>query len=198
MEKFIKEKFHSSWYPYIKQLEKVLIPILTELNTQYNTGVIVPPKNKVFEQFKNLNLNNLKIVIINQEKFDDDVINVINDTIEETVYNGLNIHKEQDLKYWGELDILLLDRNFTIKKGHYNDHLVLWKPFIDAILSILESINTEITYLIWGEESYFYKDNISSTVYTCTTPYSGLSKNGFIKHNWKCDHFALTKHIIKW
>jgi uracil-DNA glycosylase len=95
---------------------------------------------------------------------------VLFDAIEKDVYNGGPYDRNRDLTRWAEQGILLLNSSLTAVINSEKKHDDLWKPFYTYLFDVLNSSNTGIVYVFFGECRTWHK-NISVNNYKMFIPY---------------------------
>lgn len=76
------------------------------------------------------------------------------DAIEESCYNGFNIHYKTDLTYLAEQGVLLLNRILTVKKGVPLSHKNIgWEIFTNKIIELLNLHPYNLIYILAGKEA---------------------------------------------
>jgi uracil-DNA glycosylase len=65
-------------------------------------------------------------------------------------YPDIAMHYSGDLTPWKNQGVFLLNTALTVEQGNPGGHLILWKPFTDAVIEHLRSVNPNCVYLLWG------------------------------------------------
>ena len=104
----------------------------------------------------------------------------LREKVNETNFPLLNIHKWFDKME--EQGVIFLNSTLTTIVNKSNAHEKIWKVFMDELLKYIVSVNTDLLWLIWGNNA---KDRVSGIVaenkmiYTCH-PASRVN-NTFVK-----------------
>ncbi|PZV99830.1 uracil-DNA glycosylase [Metamycoplasma auris] len=177
--------------PYWKKIEKLL-----------NSQDLVPNKDLVFACFKNLNFNDLKLIIIGQDPYpnknnaDGLCFSSNNKKTPQSLKNIFieirnsysdAIFLSNNLNSWKEQGILLLNYILTTKENQSLAHKNMgWEIFNTNLLNQLLSLNNEILFLVMGKQAqnFIKKLKIRSDLIFATAHPSPLScKKGFFKSN---------------
>ncbi|WP_412031616.1 uracil-DNA glycosylase [Metamycoplasma buccale] len=160
--------------------------------------IYLPPKNKVFFAFQNFDFDNLKVVLIGQDPYPTKNVadglcfssqefktpaSLKNMFIEIKRSYPDTTFKTNDLSYWKNQGILLLNRILTVQEGIPLSHKNIgWETFNLNILSELNKTYQNIIYLIFGNEARKFASNLdlSNQIILSTSHPSPLGvKNGF-------------------
>ena len=149
-------------------LTDIEIFLKNRLNKIGNCCEIFPRKNDVFNAFKIINPDNLRVVILGQDPY----INYGEAMgLAFSVPNGVkippslrNIFKKLgkytkgvrngDLTHWAEQGVLLLNTSLTVTERHSNSHSKLWKPITDKIIKYISDNYSNIVFMLWGGNAY--------------------------------------------
>lgn len=151
---------------------------------------IYPPKNLVFNAFKQCSYDDLKVVIIGQDPYhgkdqanglafstNGDAIvvppslRIIFKAIEESVYDGLKLDQNSDLTRWSNQGILLLNRILTVEEGKPKSHSGYgWEIFTNFVIKQINDKFNNIKFLLMGTEAQVLSKFISKSNHTifCT------------------------------
>jgi uracil-DNA glycosylase len=133
----------------------------------YDSGIIYPPKDHIFNALKLTPYNNVKVVIVGQDPYHGEgeahgLSFSVQDGIKippslQNIYKelkndlGIEIVKTGDLTKWAEQGVLLLNSVLTVKKDTPASHKGIgWEPLTDYIIRKLNSSNKPIVFILWG------------------------------------------------
>ena len=134
---------------------------------EYKTKTVYPIKENVFNAFKLTPFNSVKVVIVGQDPYHGEgeahglSFSVQDPTplppslknIYKELYDDLGITpaKSGDLTKWAKEGVLLLNSTLTVIKDTPNSHSKLgWQPYTDYVIKILNSKDTPIVFILWG------------------------------------------------
>lgn len=158
---------HSSWHDQIKKLlpEGYFGRINQFMDQVYGSGVIYPPRDRVFYALTTTPLEDVKVVILGQDPYHgpDQA-----QGLSFSVPNNLpappslqNILKElatdvgerthHDLTTWASQGVLLLNACLTVPAGQANGHAgQIWEPFTDAVIQVVNAKAEPVVFILWG------------------------------------------------
>ncbi len=133
----------------------------------YDKETIFPPKDYIFNALKLTPYNNVKVVIVGQDPYHGvgeahGLSFSVRDGIKvppslQNIYKelnsdlGINVSTTGDLTKWAEQGVLLLNSVLTVKKDTPASHKGLgWEPLTDYIIRKLNSKDTPIVFILWG------------------------------------------------
>lgn len=142
--------------------------LCTFIEDEYNSNVIYPPKEDVFNALKYTSLEDVKVVILGQDPY-----------FNEKQAHGLcfsvqlgvdvppslrNIYTELEtdlglfrpnngyLTKWAKQGVLMLNTVLTVRAENPNSHQGKgWEKFTDAIIRKLNEQDRPIVYMLWGK-----------------------------------------------
>lgn len=187
-----------------------MVPIL---RSEYSNYECYPSKENIFKAMYSIKSpEDVKVVIIGQDPYHEpgqamglsfsvpndvlappSLVNIINELEREynTKYNNGN-----DLTFWANQGVLLLNSTLTVRRGKANSHANIgWQIFTDNIIEYLGSLNKPMVFMLWGKFAKSKKKliNNNSLILETTHP-SPLSANkGFLG----CDHFIKCNEYLK-
>lgn len=151
--------------------------ILKTLLREAQDGKRFTPKVKyLFRAFEECPYNNLKVVIVGQDPYQqigaadgiafscstngrlEKALEYIFQSIKDTVdpdYEG-----KLDLKHWSNQGVLLLNSALTVTNNKPGAHTLLWKPFIIQLLDYLIWNKQDIIYVFLGKKAAEYAELI--------------------------------------
>ena len=133
----------------------------------YDKEAIYPPKDHIFNALKLTPYNNVKVVIVGQDPYHGEgeahgLSFSVRDGVKippslQNIYKelksdlGIDIATTGDLTKWADQGVLLLNSVLTVKKDLPASHKGMgWEPLTDYIIRKLNSKNTPIVFILWG------------------------------------------------
>lgn len=137
-----------------------------------NNHRFTPTLKNIFKPFQECNYNNLKVIIINEEPYDQlniadglafstqsnsmtpsELYYILND-INKTVYNNSQVlsNLNRDLTRWANQGVLLLNSSLTTVINKPGLHYNIWESFITYLIDMIK--NQEIIWVFIGKTSY--------------------------------------------
>ena len=189
---------------------------------EYETKVIFPPKDYIFNALKLTSYENTKVVIVGQDPY-----HGVNEAhgLSFSVQKGIkvppslkNIYKELyddlgilpksdgDLSGWAKQGVLLLNAVLTVEKDKAASHRGLgWELLTDYIIKVLNKKDTPVVFILWGN---FAKEKVKLITnphhYIITSPHPSpfSAYSGFFgsKPFSKTNDFLKSKNVsvIDW
>ena len=195
---------------YNSQYYKDLREFLTE---EYNTKIIYPPANDIYNALKFTPLNNVKVVILGQDPYHEpnqahglsfsvlpgnpappSLVNIYKELKEDC---GCYIPNNGYLKKWADQGVLLLNTVLTVRAHQAFSHANHgWEKFTDAIIKTVNEEDRPIVFLLWGKPSQkkeILLNNPKHLVLKAAHPSPFSAYNGF----FGCRHFSKTNEFLK-
>ncbi|MGT2745212.1 uracil-DNA glycosylase [Streptococcus phocae subsp. phocae] len=158
---------HSTWHDTIKQFlpPHYYNQINHFLTDVYASGVVYPPKEKVFNALKATSLEDTKVLILGQDPYHGpNQAQGLSFSVPEEIPappSLQNILKEladdigqrqhHDLSSWANQGVLLLNACLTVPAGKANGHAgLIWEPFTDAVIKALNAKESPVVFILWG------------------------------------------------
>ncbi|QJC33803.1 uracil-DNA glycosylase [Enterobacteriaceae endosymbiont of Donacia provostii] len=192
---------------FIRLIEKIYIDI------KNNNKIIYPKKKYIFNIFKKINFNNLKVVIIGQDPYYG--VNQANGfafsvmpkikippTLK-NIYKAIKydipsfiIPNHGYLINWVNEGVMLLNSILTVEKGKPQSHANIgWEIFTNNVIKIINFYYKNIVFLLWG--TYAKKKHILITSDHLILTTSHPSPLSFHRGFNFCKHFSKTnKYLI--
>ena len=178
--------------PYYIQLYKFI-------KDEYNTTLVFPPADDIFNAFHLTPLSNVKIVIIGQDPYHNvGQAHGLCFSVKEDVEippSLVNIYKELHddlgcyipnngyLVKWAKQGVLMLNTVLTVRAHAANSHKGKgWEQFTDAAITALNELNQPIVFILWGRPAQMKKsmlNNPNHLVLTAPHPSPLSSYRGF-------------------
>lgn len=168
---FCLNKIHSSWNNFFKsKLEKkYLINLIQQLETEYNSCSCWPNKENVFRLFREIALDDIKVIILGQDPyhtsgvadglaFSTQQINYIppslkNIFLEMSSDLCCSIPTNGDLLLWVKEGVFLLNTILSVRNGQALSHEHLWKEFTYTLINYLNDHSRNIVWVFWGQKA---------------------------------------------
>ena len=160
----------NDWLPCIKQ--EFTKPYYKELYTfvkhEYDTRIIYPPAEDIFNAFHFTPLSKVKVMVLGQDPYHNEnqahglsfsVLPTQKDippslvNIYQELYDDLGCYIPNNgyLKKWADQGVLLLNTVLTVRAHQANSHQGKgWEQFTDAVIEAVNAQDRPIVYLLWG------------------------------------------------
>ena len=191
------------------------------LENEYNTKVVFPPKEKVFNALNFVAPENIKVVIIGQDPYhvkgqaDGLAFSCHNNTPQPSLRNifkeihddlGVEMSTSTDLSPWAKQGVVLLNTSLSVVEhlpaSHSNK---LWHQFTTEVVKVINELNQPIVFLLWGNHAKSFLpllNNPNHLVLSSAHPSPFSAYNGFFgnKHFSKTNEFLIKNNIepINW
>jgi len=183
------------------------------IDQKYETTIVYPPKNKIFNAFSLCKYNELKVVILGQDPYHNpnqaqglafstpkEIQNPPSmQNILKEIYDDIGSSQctDGDLTPWAKQGILLINTILTVEHNQPKSHHKLgWEIFTDNIIKHISDNFEGIVFLLWGSPAIAKTKLIDKNKhYILTAPHpSPLSAyRGFFGSK----HFSQTNKILK-
>ena len=160
----LKPEFSKPYYA--KLYQKVL--------EEYNTRLIYPPANDIFNAFSLTPLSSVKVVILGQDPYHEEgqahglcfsvrpgveippsLVNIYQELHDDL---GCYIPNNGYLTKWAGQGVLLLNTVLTVRAHQANSHRGIgWEEFTDAAIRILDQQDRPIVFILWGRPAQMKK-----------------------------------------
>ena len=190
--------------PYYKSL-------YYKLREEYQSHLVYPPAEDIFNAFHLTPLKDVKVVILGQDPYHGDgqahgLCFSVKPEVE-TPPSLVNIYKELHddlgcyipnhgcLEKWAQQGVLLLNTVLTVRAHQPNSHRNIgWEEFTDAAIRVLNTQDRPIVYLLWGGPARKKKvmlDNPGHLILEAPHPSPLSAYRGFFgcRHFSKCNAF---------
>ena len=160
----------NDWLPCIKQ--EFSKPYYKELYTfvkhEYDTRIIYPPAEDIFNAFHFTPLSKVKVMILGQDPYHNEnqahglsfsvlptqkdippsLVNIYQELHDDL---GCYIPNNGYLKKWADQGVLLLNTVLTVRAHQANSHQGKgWEQFTDAVIEAVNAQDRPIVYMLWG------------------------------------------------
>lgn len=200
----LKPDLESSWFKEFNNW----------LNLEYQTKVIYPKTENIFNSINLVSYENVKVVIIGQDPYHEPnqahglSFSVEGDTLVPPSLNNIFKELKSDLKLeipnngnltkWAMQGVLMLNSVLTVEKGKANSHKGKgWEKITSKIISLLNERKKPVIFLLWGASAREIGKNIDkNTHYVLTSSHpSPMSAN---QGGWFGNkHFSKANEILK-
>ncbi|MDE6817188.1 MAG: uracil-DNA glycosylase [Lachnospiraceae bacterium] len=154
----VKDEFSK---PYYKELYQFVLK-------EYNTHVVYPPSDDIFNAFHFTPLSKVKVLILGQDPYHNAhqahglCFSVLPDQREippslQNIYQELKedlgcfIPNNGYLKKWADQGVLMLNTVLTVRAHQANSHQGRgWEKFTDAVIEAVNAQQRPVVYLLWG------------------------------------------------
>ena len=161
----------NNWYNLLKdEFEKpYYIKLSNFLEHEYQTKIVFPKPENVFNSINHVKYDDVKVVIIGQDPYHEPgQAHGLAFSVESGVElppSLVNIFKEINSEYgfqntngnlinWEKQGVLLLNSVLTVEKGRANSHKGMgWENLTKKIISLLNDRQDPIVFLLWGRSA---------------------------------------------
>lgn len=149
-----KKPYYSKLYAFVKE--------------EYNTRVIYPPADDIFNALHLTPLSKVKVLILGQDPYHNagqahglcfsvkpeveappSLVNIYQELHDDL---GCHIPNNGYLVKWAEQGVLMLNTVLTVRAHQANSHKGQgWEQFTDAIIQAVNAQDRPVVYLLWGK-----------------------------------------------
>lgn len=153
--------------PYYRDLYKKVIE-------EYNTRVVYPAPDDIFNAFQFTPLSKVKCVILGQDPYHEpgqahglcfsvkpgvdappSLVNIYKELQDDL---GCYIPNNGYLTKWAEQGVLMLNTVLTVRAHAANSHRGIgWEQFTDAAIRVLNEIDRPMVFILWGRPAQMKK-----------------------------------------
>lgn len=147
---------------------------------EYETKVIYPEANDIFNAFDFTPLSEVKVVILGQDPYHGpgqahglcfsvkpdveippSLVNIYQELKEDL---GCSIPNNGYLKKWADQGVMLLNTVLTVRAHQANSHRGIgWEEFTNAAIKILNEQDRPIVFLLWGRPAQTKKEMLTNS-----------------------------------
>jgi len=192
--------------PYYKELYKFV-------KNEYDTHVIYPPADDIFNAFHFTPLSEVKVLILGQDPYHNEhqahglCFSVLPDQPEippslQNIYKelesdlGCYIPNNGYLEKWARQGVLMLNTVLTVRAHQANSHQGKgWEQFTDAIINAVNAQDRPVVYLLWGRPAQSkipMLTNPKHLILKAPHPSPLSAYRGF----FGCKHFSQTNEFL--
>lgn len=206
---------HNNWWPWLEAEWKqpYFVSLAAFIHRAYETKDIYPPKQQVFSDFENCDLNAIRVVILGQDPYHQKgqahgMCFSVNPGVK-VPPSLMNIYKELQedcgcympdngyLLPWAKQGVFLLNTILTVEDSHPLSHKGKgWETFTDHAIAEVNRLEQPVVFLLWGRNARAKKAMIDETKHlVLEAPHpSPLSAHyGF----FGCRHFSKANRFLK-
>ncbi|MCR4787808.1 MAG: uracil-DNA glycosylase [Lachnospiraceae bacterium] len=192
--------------PYYKELYKFV-------KTEYNTKVVFPPADDIFNAFHLTMLKDVKVLILGQDPYHDvdqahglcfsvlpgnkippSLVNIYKELHDDL---GCKIPNNGYLVKWAKQGVLLLNTVLTVRAHEAFSHRGMgWETFTDSVIQALNRQQRPIVYMLWGSPAQAKAkmlDNPKHLILKAAHPSPLSAYRGF----FGCRHFSKCNEFLK-
>ena len=196
-------EFHK---PYYRQLFEFV-------KNEYNTTVVFPPADDIFNAFHLTPLKDVKVVILGQDPYHGDgqaeglsfsvkpgvdippsLVNIYKELHDDL---GCYIPNNGYLVKWAKQGVLLLNTVLTVRAHQANSHRGIgWEEFTDAAIRVLNAQDRPLVFLLWGRPAQNKKPMLTNPkhlILEAPHPSPLSAYRGF----FGCRHFSQTNEFLQ-
>ncbi len=202
-DEILKEEYQKEYFKNLQQF----------IDEEYNTHSIYPPKEDIWNGFKEVPYNKVKIVILGQDPYHGEgqahgMAFSVKPGVKippslRNIYKELNqtmdfeIPDHGHLIKWAQEGVLMLNTVLTVREGKPGSHKNKgWEKFTDAVIKKLNDRKSPIVFILWGAPAKKKIELITSPwhkVLTAAHPSPLSAYNGF----FGCNHFNKANEYLK-
>lgn len=174
------EEYFGDWMSIIDRQE--LSRVMNILGKEYKVKKICPAQSDVFKSFRLCPLKDLKVVMLGQDPYPRKGVATgilfgnRADVQEKNLSPSLKVIKEAainlevpknscifdpTLESWAKQGILMINSALTVEMNKVGSHVMIWRPFIIALLKHLSECETGIIYVLFGRQAQTFKPYIN-------------------------------------
>jgi uracil-DNA glycosylase len=192
------------------------IALQPKLALEYATRTVFPPPPAILTAFEKTAYADCRVVIVGQDPYHQahqahglafsvhshiptppSLRNILQEVRTDM---GTTCHQTNDLSYWAEQGVLLLNSILTVREGQPSSHSAIgWEEITDEIIHVLSNQKDHIVFLLWGTFAQNKLPLIDRTKHSiCLTshpsPFSAYK--GFVgcRHFSQCNQHLLAHH----
>ena len=200
----LDQEFHKAYYR----------DLFTFVKQEYNTHVIYPPADDIFNALHFTPLSEVKVLILGQDPYHNEhqahglSFSVLPDQKDippslQNIYKelqddlGCKIPNNGYLKKWADQGVLLLNTVLTVRAHQANSHQNKgWEHFTDAVINAVNEQDRPIVYLLWGRPAQSkipMLTNPKHLILKAPHPSPLSAYRGF----FGCRHFSQTNEFLQ-
>lgn len=174
------EEYFEDWMKVIDKTE--LNNVMNRLSVEYRKKPICPKQSDVFRAFELCPFKDLKVVMLGQDPYSQKGVATgilfgnRADVQEKNLSPSLQIIKEAAINFeipkdscifdntlesWAKQGILMINSALTVEMNKVGSHMMIWRPFIIALLKHLSECETGIIYVLFGRQAQTFRPYIN-------------------------------------
>ena len=165
----MKIQIEDSWKSQLNdELEaSYFIDLMKFISQEYESQVVYPSEDKIFNAFNHCSFNETKVVIVGQDpyhginqanglcfsvndgvRFPPSLKNIFKELNEDL---GITPPLSGNLERWSQQGILMLNATLTVREKSPGSHQKKgWEQFSDAIIKLLNDKQSNLVFILWG------------------------------------------------
>ncbi|MFP3155094.1 uracil-DNA glycosylase [Lachnospiraceae bacterium ZAX-1] len=185
---------------------------------EYNTKVIYPPADDIFNAFHFTPLSQVKVLILGQDPYHNEgqahglsfsvKPNIAIPPSLENIYKelkddlGCAIPKNGYLEKWAKQGVLMLNTVLTVRAHQANSHQGKgWEYFTDAVIHAVNAQERPLVILLWGRPAQMKKSMLTNPkhkILVAPHPSPLSAYKGFFgcKHFSKANEFLIKNGVV--
>jgi len=210
-EEFFIKNFGKDWYALLKEflLSDEMVKISRIIRHHRTRHTIIPEENSelFFKIFKDVQPSKIKVIVLGQDPYPQEGVydgyafsnsNSLDNKVSPSLKNIIKeiernypdnlVMDRMDFSYLVNQGVFPINTALSLRAGHPESHLGLWKPFTQEWIKQINTRN-DIVWLLWGGKAHNYQHlitNISHKVIKTSHP----SPLGATKGNWNIPAFT--------
>ncbi len=192
--------------------KEYFIKIKDFVDSEYESKIIYPPYEEIFNAFKLTSIENVKVVILGQDPYHEagqahglafstpdgrpiprSLKNIFKEINSEY---GYPIPESGCLETWAQQGVFLLNTVLTVEDGNANSHSKCgWQTFTDNVIKLLNEQSQPIVFMLWGKQAEKKKELITNPnhlILITSHPSPFSARRGFLGSN----HFKLANEFL--
>lgn len=183
------------------------------INSEYQSSLVYPPRNEVFNAFNQCDYEQIKVVIIGQDPYHganqaNGLSFSVNDGIKHppslrNIFKeinsdlGIEIPNSGNLERWAKQGVLLLNATLTVRASTPGSHQNRgWEVFTDSVIKKLSEQKQHLVFILWGafaQNKEILIDSRKHLILKSAHPSPFSAHRGFIGNK----HFSQTNTYLK-
>ena len=162
-----------NWHQHLMCVYPKLKDLIAFVESEYDTQIIYPPKDKLFSSLISCSYNDVKVVIIGQDpyhqpneanglafsvnkgiKVPPSLRNIYKMISNDPLFNSFKPPGHGDLSSWAQQGVLLINTCLTVrhsKPGSHKDRG--WELFTDQVIRSIAQKTSPIAFVLWGQHA---------------------------------------------
>lgn len=206
----------------VESQKEYFIKLNNFLNDEYQNKNIYPPEENIFSIFKEVELKDIKVVILGQDPYHKNgqahgfafsvmpgvkkPPSLVNIFKEIKMDIGCNMKDTGYLMGWAKQGVFLMNTCLTVEESKPNSHKGIgWEILTDEVIRLIDKDDNPKVFMLWGNDARKKKkliQNEKHLVLETVHPSPLSAYNGFLgcKHFSKANNFLRTnnKDEIDW
>ena len=187
-----KEEYKTWHNFFLETIEKsdMWVTLNNELKAAGQTPInnhqdaIEPKMSLIFNALKWVKVEDIKVVILGQDPTPQEgkakgvaflvdnprTVPAVLNMLLEVAFEGFPVDLDHaNVEEWLKKGVLLLNTAFTVPHKNKEDHLAMWRPFTNALISYIKDNAPPSAWLLWGEKAKEFGKFINSNKHLIVT-----------------------------